>query len=197
MILSGLGSSPAAAAPSPRSARYPLPPVVLHLLQLRRDAAVVHRAADARDDAADDRRIDVASPSVTVRPVTSASPRSMRLRASGGKRRRRRHLCAHDLLVVEQPLAVGREQIRQQHEPIALGEQRRAAWRESATCRARSISCDHRGALARHRHGRVQQHLLERRVLREQVARSRRARRSIASCRSRVSLTATSRSARA
>ena len=39
----------------------------------------------------------------------------------------------------------------------------------------------HRGALARHRHGRVQQHLLERRVLLEEIDELRPARRSIAS----------------
>ena len=42
---------------------------------------------------------------------------------SGEQRRRGRDLGPHDLLVIEQAVAVRREQIRQQHEPIALGQQ--------------------------------------------------------------------------
>ena len=89
-----------------------------------RDAAVVDRAADARDQAADDRRVDAASTASPCGRSRCARPRSIasaRSAASGAAVvTSARTTCA----VVEQPLAVGRQQIRQQHEAIALGEQR-------------------------------------------------------------------------
>ena len=95
-----------------------------HLLQLPRDAAVVDGAADARDDAADDRRIDFGRERdgpAGQRPRGSLLNRFASLRR---ERRRRRHFGAHDIPVIEQPFAVRGKQVGQQHEAIALGEQR-------------------------------------------------------------------------
>src|SRR5262245_1384965 len=109
-------SQPPAASPSPQppAPSPPAPPPthpsphpfhepLLDPLELPRDAAVVHRAADPRDDATDDRRIDAGleddrSASDARQPVLE------RLCATAGERRRRRHFRTHDLAVIEQPL---------------------------------------------------------------------------------------------
>src|SRR5438094_162844 len=139
----------------------------LDLFQLTRDAAVVDGAADARDDAADNRRVD-------ARVEHDASPRDAReaalerLRAIASERRRGRHLGAHDLAVVEQPLAIRRDEIRQQHQPIAVGQQRQQLADDARRLRARH-ELGHRRALAGHRHGGIEQHFLEQRILLEEV----------------------------
>src|SRR5438309_5433723 len=123
----------------------------LDLFQLTRDAAVVAGAPDARDDAADNRRVD-------ARVEHDASSRDAReaalerLRAIASERRRGRHFGAHDLAVVEQPLAIRRDEIRQQHQPIAVGQQSQHLADDARRLRA-PHELGHRRALARRRHG--------------------------------------------
>ena len=73
-----------------------------HLLELPRDAAVVDRAADARDHAADDRTGRPSSRAFTVRPVSFARPSLDRLGPLGVDRRRGRDFRADDVAVVQQ-----------------------------------------------------------------------------------------------
>ena len=92
--------------------------------------------------------------SSTLLPVTCASRCSIVSARPSGERRRRRDFGANHLAVVEQPIAVGRQQIRNQHEPIAVGEQRDQLAENRRRFHEREQIGD-RGALARHRHGRV------------------------------------------
>src|SRR5919198_1922728 len=125
----------------------------LDLLELTRHAAVINRAADARDDAADDRRVD-ARFEKDAPPGDAGEAALERLRAIAAKRRRGRDFGAHDLAVIEQPLAIRREQVRQQHQPIALGQQRQQLADDARRLRARD-EVAHGRPLARHRHGGV------------------------------------------
>ena len=134
--------------------------------------------------------------SVTVRPVSCASPRSIACARSAAERHRRRDFGPHDLLMIQQPLAIRREQVRQQHQPIALGEQRDAASPGSATVSRRAVSSATAACLRWHGNGRIQQHLLERRMLREQIDERRQVLLDLLADR-RFSLMATSRRARA
>ena len=106
--------------------------------------------------------------SSTVRPVSVARPFWIASVARGVERRRRRHFRADDVAVVEQAVAVRREQIRHQHQAIAIGEQRQQLRDDRRELRLRQQVGDG-GALARHRHGRVEQDFFEQRVLREEI----------------------------
>ena len=65
---------------------------LFHLLQLRRDAAVVDRAADARDDAADDRRIDARLEHAPCGRSPAPAPARARAASSGASGDGGRHL---------------------------------------------------------------------------------------------------------
>ena len=70
--------------------------------------------------------------------------------------------------MVEQAIAIAVEQIRQEHEAIALGEQHQQLAEDGRESGALD-ELGHGRALPRGGHGRVQQHLFERRVLPEKV----------------------------
>ena len=92
--------------------------------------------------------------------MTCASPRSTACARSGDSGSAVDDFGPHHFPEVEHPLAVRRQQLRQQHQAIALGEQH-----EQLRDRGRQLhAADHlgdRGPLARRRHGRIEQHLFE------------------------------------
>src|SRR5262245_35647735 len=140
---------------------------LLHPLELRRDAAVVDRVAEASHHATDQRWIrSHAEAHGTAGRLRQ--PTLDRLRSIGPNRRRGRHLRAHDLLVIENALAIRGEEVRQKHEPVALGEQDEELGQNRRQPRPLNQN-DHHGAFALHRHGRMQHDLLEQRILFEEV----------------------------
>jgi hypothetical protein len=89
------------------------------------------------------------------------------VRAFGREWPRSGHFSADDVAVRGDPIAKRRQQVRQQDEAIALGEQRQQFAHGRQYLRAH---CDlrNRRLLAGYRDRRVQQHFLERRMLAEQ-----------------------------
>ena len=128
---------------------------------------VVHRAADARDDAADDRGIrlrrDADRASGQCRePLLNGADASLVDRHGCG------HDGANDMLVIEQTVAVRGQQVREQDQSIAFGQQQnqlRQNRRELRVCQQIGDG----GVFTLHRHGGIQQHLCQRRILRQQI----------------------------
>ena len=75
---------------------------------------------------------------------------------------------SHDVLVFEQAIAIGRQKVGQQHEPIALGEKHQQFGEHRRDVGA-SHELDHGGALAGGGDSRVQQHLFQGRMLPEEL----------------------------
>ena len=96
--------------------------------------------------------------------------------------------------MIQQPLAIGGQQIRQQDQPIALGEQREQL-REHRRRPNGAVSSATAARLRGDRHRRIEQHLLECRMLFEQVDEC--GELLLEAARSAFSLTATSNRARA
>ena len=91
-------------------------------------AAVVHRAADSRDDAAEQCRIDADASMSTFLPVTFDEAVFERLASVPADSGAALVTSARTTFwCVEQALAIDRGEVRQQVEPAALGEQHRAA----------------------------------------------------------------------
>ena len=108
-----------------------------------RDAAVVDRAADPRDAPPMIERIDARLElHVLPRPVACASPCSSAVDPLRRQRHRGHDFAPDDLRVLHQPVAIRAAMLREQRQPIALGEQHAAASRRSARpCRRAASSC--------------------------------------------------------
>src|SRR5213596_1332156 len=92
------------------------------LLELPRDAAVVDHAADARDEAANDRRIDAR---LQRHRSTGDGGETLLdlLNSIGRERRGRRHFGTHDLAIVGETIAIRGDEIRDENQSIAVGKQ--------------------------------------------------------------------------
>ncbi len=96
-----------------------------------RHAAVIDAAADLRDNAADDRRIDLRGVATTRLPVAVERLCSSAAAAIGRQRHRGGDLRANDLLIIEQALLIRLVDERHERDLIALGEQRQNAAQRS------------------------------------------------------------------
>ena len=145
----------------------PLRQPFLHALQLPRDAAVVHRAADAGDNAPDDRRVDFRR----HRDGSSGDLRQAaldRLHAPRVDCARRRHFGTDNAPIIEQAVAVGGEQVRQQDEAVAVGQERKELRQDRRKPRPREQLADG-CTLARHGHGGIEEHLRQGWILPEEI----------------------------
>ena len=100
-----------------------------------------------------------------MRPVSAARLRSIACAFVGASGVGRRDFRAHDVAGVEQPLAVRRPAGRAGAPADRARRAAPAACRRSASSAGLGGNLDHRGALARHGHRRIQQRLAQRHSL--------------------------------
>src|SRR4030095_4589134 len=124
-----------------------------------RHAAVVHRAADSSDHAADDRGVDFRRHG--DRAASCVGETLLQLLGTLWRQRRGgRHLRPQHVPRLHQPFTVDVEEIRQQRQPAPRGEQQDefADW----CCRLQALEdLPHDGALVSRRHDRIRERSLQ------------------------------------